>query len=170
MKRLLFPSSRTDIDRLGSLLRRRPYSRQSPEAATRKRTNACGLHSTFSLRAKRAFNGGASGTVIYEKNSHEILRPASITKIMTLILIFDAMESGQIAPADTVTVSEYAAGMGGSQVFLEPGETQTVDTMIKCISVASAQRRLRGDGGAYRRLGSGICAPHERARQRAWHE
>lgn len=80
----------------------------------------------------------STGTVIYEKNSHELLRPASITKIMTLILIFDALKNGQIALEDPVTVSEYAASMGGSQVFLEPGETQTVDTMIKCISVASA--------------------------------
>ena len=79
-----------------------------------------------------------SGTVIYEKNSHEILRPASITKIMTLLLIFDALKAGQLTLQETVTVSEYAASMGGSQVFLEPGETQTVDTMIKCISVASA--------------------------------
>lgn len=80
----------------------------------------------------------STGTVIYEKNSHDILHPASITKIMTLILIFDALERGQISLDDTVTVSDYAASMGGSQVFLEPGETQTVDTMIKCISVASA--------------------------------
>ena len=57
---------------------------------------------------------------------------------MTLLLIFDALESGQIALDDTVTVSEYAASMGGSQVFLEPGETQKVNDMIKCISVASA--------------------------------
>ena len=80
----------------------------------------------------------ATGTILYEKNSHTVLRPASITKIMTLILIFDAIESGQISLEDTVTVSEYAASMGGSQVFLEPNETQTVDTMIKCISIASA--------------------------------
>lgn len=80
----------------------------------------------------------STGTVIYEKNCHEVLHPASITKIMTLILIFDALAKGQISLDDTVTVSEYAASMGGSQVFLEPGETQTVDTMIKCISVASA--------------------------------
>lgn len=80
----------------------------------------------------------STGTVIYEKNCHEVLHPASITKIMTLILIFDALAKGQISLTDTVTVSEYAASMGGSQVFLEPGETQTVDTMIKCISVASA--------------------------------
>lgn len=80
----------------------------------------------------------STGTVIYEKNAHEILRPASITKIMTLILIFDALAKGQISLEDTVTVSEYAASMGGSQVFLEAGETQTVETMIKCISIASA--------------------------------
>lgn len=80
----------------------------------------------------------STGTIIYEKNSHDILHPASITKIMTLILIFDALKNNQISLNDTVTVSEYAASMGGSQVFLEPGETQTVDTMIKCISVASA--------------------------------
>lgn len=80
----------------------------------------------------------STGTILYEKDSHTMLHPASITKIMTLILIFDAVESGQISLDDTVTVSEYAASMGGSQVFLEPNETQTVDTMIKCISVASA--------------------------------
>lgn len=80
----------------------------------------------------------STGTVLYEKESHMVLRPASITKIMTLILIFDALDAGTISLEDNVSVSEYAASMGGSQVFLEPGETQTVDTMIKCISVASA--------------------------------
>ena len=75
---------------------------------------------------------------LLEKNSHEARHPASVTKIMTLLLIFDALSSKQISLDDTVTVSEYAASMGGSQVFLEPGETQTVETMIKCISVASA--------------------------------
>jgi D-alanyl-D-alanine carboxypeptidase (penicillin-binding protein 5/6) len=80
----------------------------------------------------------STGSIIFEKNSKEQLRPASITKIMTLILIFDALDAGKIKLDDTVTVSEYAASMGGSQVFFEPGETQTVDTMIKCIAVASA--------------------------------
>ena len=80
----------------------------------------------------------STGQIIYEKDPHAVLRPASITKIMTLTLIFDALASGKISLEDTVTVSEYAASMGGSQVFLEAGETQTVDTMIKCISVASA--------------------------------
>ena len=64
--------------------------------------------------------------------------PASVTKVMTLLLIFDALNEGKITLEDQVTTSEYAASMGGSQVFLEPGEVQTVDTMIKCISVASA--------------------------------
>ena len=80
----------------------------------------------------------STGTIIYEKNATEQFRPASITKIMTLILIFDALAENKISLEDTVTVSEYASGMGGSQVYLEPGETQTVDTMIKCITVASA--------------------------------
>ena len=80
----------------------------------------------------------STGTVIYEKDADTKLRPASITKIMTLILILDALDNGKITLDEKVTVSEHAAGMGGSQVFLEPGETQTVDTMIKCISIASA--------------------------------
>lgn len=80
----------------------------------------------------------STGQVIYEKNADTVLRPASITKIMTLILIFDAIEAGQIKMTDSVTVSEHAASMGGSQVFLEPGEIQTVETMIKCIAIASA--------------------------------
>ena len=80
----------------------------------------------------------STGRVIYEKNADESLHPASITKIMTLLIIFDAIDDNSISPEDTVTVSEHAASMGGSQVFLEPGETQTVETMIKCIAIASA--------------------------------
>lgn len=80
----------------------------------------------------------SSGRILYEKEKDKELIPASITKIMTMLLIFEALEKGQIHLEDSVSVSEYAASMGGSQVFLEPGETQTVDTMIKCISVASA--------------------------------
>lgn len=78
-----------------------------------------------------------TGNVLYEKNADEKLSPASITKIMTLILIFDNIESGKIKLEDIVTTSEYAKSMGGSQVFLETGEQQTVDTLIKCIIVAS---------------------------------
>lgn len=80
----------------------------------------------------------STGTVILEKNAHESRPPASVTKIMTLLLIFDAISNGKLKLEDTVTVSAHAASMGGSQVFLEEGETQSVDTMIKCIAVASA--------------------------------
>ncbi len=78
-----------------------------------------------------------TGNIIYEKNSDEKLSPASITKIMTLLLIFDNIKSGKIKPDDVVTTSEHAKSMGGSQVFLETGEEQTVDTLIKCIIIAS---------------------------------
>lgn len=81
---------------------------------------------------------GSTGKVIYSKNANQELRPASITKIMTLLLIFEAIEAGQITLTDSVPVSEHAASMGGSQVYLEPFETQDVNTMIKCISIASA--------------------------------
>ena len=78
-----------------------------------------------------------TGTVIYEKDPDTRRSPASITKIMTLILIFDALENGTLKLTDTVTTSAYAKSMGGSQVFLEEGETQDVETMIKCIVIAS---------------------------------
>ena len=81
---------------------------------------------------------GSTGEIIYAKNKDEKLRPASITKIMTLLLIFEAIDSGKFTLEDTVTVSEHAASMGGSQVYLEPFETQTVNDMIKCISICSA--------------------------------
>ena len=80
----------------------------------------------------------STGTVIYEKDADTARPPASVTKVMTMLLIFDALEAGSIHLEDEVTTSEYAASMGGSQVFLEPGENQTVDTMLKCIAVASA--------------------------------
>lgn len=73
-----------------------------------------------------------------KKDKDKELVPASITKIMTLTLIFEALDNGKLTLETPVSVSEYAASMGGSQVFLEPNETQTVDTMIKCISIASA--------------------------------
>ncbi len=79
----------------------------------------------------------STGQVIFEKNADEKRSPASITKIMTLILIFDALESGKIKLTDPVVTSARAKSMGGSQVFLEEGETQTVETLIKCIVVAS---------------------------------
>ena len=79
----------------------------------------------------------STGTVIYEKDADIPLKPASITKIMTLLLTFEALEKGQIHLEDQVTTSAYAKSMGGSQVFLDEGEVQSVETLIKCIAVAS---------------------------------
>ncbi|WP_343337718.1 D-alanyl-D-alanine carboxypeptidase DacF [Terrisporobacter petrolearius] len=80
----------------------------------------------------------STGKVLYEKNPHEKLPPASVTKIMTLLLICEALEDGKIKEEDDVQISENAASMGGSQIFLEPGEIQKVDTLVKSIAVASA--------------------------------
>lgn len=79
-----------------------------------------------------------TGKVLYEKNPDEKLPPASVTKVMTLYLIYEAIDSGKIKWEDTVTVSEYAASMGGSQIFLEPMEKQDVKTLTKSIAIASA--------------------------------
>lgn len=91
------------------------------------------------LKSKSAILMEAStGDILYEQNSDEKLPPASITKIMTLLLIYEAERDGKIKWDDKVTVSQHAASMGGSQVFLEEGETQTVADMTKCIAIASA--------------------------------
>lgn len=79
----------------------------------------------------------STGTVIYDKAKDERLSPASITKIMTLLLIFGEIEKGNITMDEEVVTSAYAKSMGGSQVFLEEGEKQSVETLIKCIVVAS---------------------------------
>lgn len=79
----------------------------------------------------------STGKVIFEQNARERRSPASITKIMTLLLTFEALDQGKIKPEDPVTVSAYASSMGGSQVFLAENEVQTLETMIKCIAVAS---------------------------------
>lgn len=78
-----------------------------------------------------------TGIILYEKNPHEKLPIASITKVMTILLALDAIEDGRIGLDDEVTVSEYAASMGGSQVFLAPGEKLPVSAILKAIIVAS---------------------------------
>ncbi|MBO5397998.1 MAG: D-alanyl-D-alanine carboxypeptidase [Clostridia bacterium] len=79
-----------------------------------------------------------TGKVLYEKNSHEKLRPASVTKVMTILLIMEALDSGKIALTDTVPCSENATSMGGSQIWLDSRELLTVDEMLKAICVVSA--------------------------------
>lgn len=78
-----------------------------------------------------------TGTVIFDKNSHDRLPPASITKIMTMLLIMESVKDGKLKMTNKVRTSEYAASMGGSQIFLEPGEEMTVQEMLKGIAMAS---------------------------------
>ena len=80
----------------------------------------------------------SSGKVLLEHNAEVALPPASITKVMTLLLINEAIDAGKVNWDDKVTISEHAAHMGGSQVFMEPGEEQTVRDLVKCICIASA--------------------------------
>ena len=80
----------------------------------------------------------ATGTILDSGNEHERLAPASVTKVMTMLLILEAIDSGQIRWEDTVTASETAAAKGGSQVFLKAGECMSVADMVKSIAVSSA--------------------------------
>ena len=99
------------------------------------------ISSTNSLNLE---SGGAilieqkTGQILYEHNMHEKLRPASVTKVMSLLLIMEALDSGQISLTDKIPCTEDAAGMGGSQIWLEVGEELTVDEMLKAICVVSA--------------------------------
>ena len=79
-----------------------------------------------------------TGAILCEENAHEKLEPASVTKVMTLLLIMEALDSGRITREDLVSTSAYAASMGGSQVYLEEGEQLSVHEMLKCIAVSSA--------------------------------
>ena len=97
-----------------------------------------------------------TGAFLLEENAHEKLEPASVTKIMTLLLVMEAVDSGQLSKDDPVTVSAYAAGMGGSQVYLEEGEQMSVSEMLKCVTVVSGNdcavalaERLAGSEGAF---------------------
>ncbi|AOY77092.1 D-alanyl-D-alanine carboxypeptidase family protein [Clostridium formicaceticum] len=93
----------------------------------------------FDINAKAAILMDAStGTILYEKNIHEALPPASVTKIMTMLLTMEAIEANKITLADKVVVSERASSMGGTQLYLEPGEVKTVEDLIKGMAIRSA--------------------------------
>lgn len=80
----------------------------------------------------------SSGKIIFDKNSHEKLPPASVTKVMTMLMTMEAVDSGKINLNDVVTISDYACTMGGTQLFLAPGEKRTVEELIKGVSIESA--------------------------------
>lgn len=78
-----------------------------------------------------------TGEILYQKNAHTAMAPASVTKVMTLLLVMEALDAGKISMDDMVTVSPNAASMGGSQVYLEPGEQMSMDDMLKATVIAS---------------------------------
>ncbi|CAM5260027.1 D-alanyl-D-alanine carboxypeptidase [Bacillus safensis FO-36b] [Bacillus safensis subsp. safensis] len=90
--------------------------------------------------------------MLYNKNSDEKLAPASMTKIMTMLLIMEAIDQGKLKMTDKVRTSDYAASMGGSQIFLEPGEEMTVKEMLKGIAIASGNDASVAMGRAYCRI------------------
>lgn len=97
------------------------------------------VQQTFDLDAKSAILvENSSGKIIYEKQSHEKLPPASVTKIMTMLLTMEAIDSGKIKLTDRVTISEHACTMGGTQLFLSPGEIRTVEELLKGVAIESA--------------------------------
>ncbi len=101
-------------------------------------SNTLQVHAAVEVVSPSAILVEAStGSIIYEKNSTEKRSPASVTKVMTLLLAFENIDTGKIKLEDTVITSAHAKSMGGSQVYLEEGETQTLETMIKCIVIAS---------------------------------
>lgn len=97
-----------------------------------------------------------TGAILFEQNAHEALEPASVTKVMTMLLVAEAIDQGSLSLEDTVTTSAYAAGMGGSQVYLKEGEQMTVHEMLKAVAVASGNdaavalaEHLKGSEGAF---------------------
>ncbi|MCI8388066.1 MAG: D-alanyl-D-alanine carboxypeptidase [Clostridiales bacterium] len=107
------------------------FTVSTPLAAESSSTNDFGVPSCILMEA-------STGLVLYEYNADEQLPPASVTKIMTLLLVMEAVDDGRLGWEEKVQTSEYAASMGGSQVFLEPGEEMPVWEMVKCVVVASA--------------------------------
>ena len=95
--------------------------------------DAITIHAPYAVLMEKS-----TGTVIYEKQSHEHCSPASVTKVMTLLLVVEAIDAGVLTLDTVVTASEAACSMGGSQIWLEPGERMTVSEMLKCVTVVSA--------------------------------
>ena len=105
----------------------------TPTSSTESDNNSLNLESQSAILIEQT-----TGQVLYSHNVHEQLRPASVTKVRSILLIMEALDSGKISLTDNVPCSENAASMGGSQIWLDPRETLTVDEMLKAICVASA--------------------------------
>ena len=103
---------------------------QNTDTNTTENANSLNLESQSAILIEQT-----TGKILYAHNEHEQLRPASITKVMSILLIMETLDSGQISLTDSVPCSENAASMGGSQIWLDPRETLTVDEMLKAICV-----------------------------------
>lgn len=103
---------------------------QNTDTNTSENANSLNLESQSTILIEQT-----TGKILYAHNEHEQLRPASVTKVMSILLIMEALDSGQISLTDSVPCSENAASMGGSQIWLDPRETLTVDEMLKAICV-----------------------------------
>lgn len=103
---------------------------QNTDTSTSENVNSLNLESQSAILIEQT-----TGKILYAHNEHEQLRPASVTKVMSILLIMEALDSGQISLTDSVPCSENAASMGGSQIWLDPRETLTVDEMLKAICV-----------------------------------
>ena len=90
------------------------------------------------LQAPSAVLMTLDGQVLFEKDAHTPREPASVTKVMTMLLVCEAVDSGRLSLEDPVTATAHAASMGGSQIWLEEGEELTVGEMLKCVAVVSA--------------------------------
>ena len=103
---------------------------QNTDTNTSENENSLNLESQSAILIEQT-----TGKILYAHNEHEQLRPASVTKVMSILLIMEALDSGKISLTDSVPCSENAASMGGSQIWLDPRETLTVDEMLKAICV-----------------------------------
>lgn len=103
---------------------------QNTDTNTSENENSLNLESQSAILIEQT-----TGKILYAHNEHEQLRPASVTKVMSILLIIEALDSGKISLTDSVPCSENAASMGGSQIWLDPRETLTVDEMLKAICV-----------------------------------
>ena len=103
---------------------------QNTDTSTSENANSLNLESQSAILIEQT-----TGKILYAHNEHEQLRPASVTKVMSILLIMEVLDSGQISLTDSVPCSENAASMGGSQIWLDPRETLTVDEMLKAICV-----------------------------------
>ena len=131
-------------------------STSSPNIETTENTDTLNLEAESAILIEQS-----TGKILYSKNEHEQLRPASVTKVMSILLIMEAVDSGKVSLTDTVPCSENAASMGGSQIWLDPRETLTVDEMLKAICVASANDRSCCNGRIYSWYRRCICTNDE---------